>query len=106
MDKNEFLIELSESTRTDFGRVDFSEQAEEQKVFSTVWALESEVNNGGFEQYFANDAGEAANFAPAALARIGANKCAAIVTRALRTVSSDPLPADQSKRTGLLPALG
>jgi hypothetical protein len=32
MDKDAFLIDLSESDRTDFGRVDFSEQSEAQQV--------------------------------------------------------------------------
>ena len=43
MDKNAFLIELSESDRTDLGRVDFGEQSEEQQVFSAIWELESQV---------------------------------------------------------------
>ena len=51
-----------------------------------IWDLESAVNNGGFEQYFCEYSGETANFAPTALARIEAHKCAAIVFNALRTV--------------------
>lgn len=39
MDKNHFLINLSESKRTDFGRVDFAAQSEAQKVFSAIWSL-------------------------------------------------------------------
>ena len=39
MDKNKILIDLSESKRTDFGKVDFAEQSEEQKVFSAIWKL-------------------------------------------------------------------
>jgi hypothetical protein len=38
MDKNAFLIELSESDRTDFGRVNFSDQSEDQKVLTTAWS--------------------------------------------------------------------
>jgi hypothetical protein len=34
-------IELSESDRAHFGRVDFKEQPEEQQVFSAIWELES-----------------------------------------------------------------
>jgi hypothetical protein len=73
MDKNEFLIALSESEKTDFGRIEFSQQTEEQQVFSAIWDLESEVNNGGFEQYFCNLGGDTANFVPTALERIGAH---------------------------------
>jgi len=92
MNKNNYLIELSESDRTNFGRIVFAHQSEPQKVFSTIWALESEVNNGGFLQYFASEGCNSANFAPTALHMIGAQKCAHIVERALRTLSADPLP--------------
>jgi Domain of unknown function (DUF4375) len=102
LDKNALLISLSESDRTDFGRVDFAAQSAPQKVFSAVWGLESEVNNGGFSQYFESWSGEAANFTPTALRAIGANACANIVQRALRAVSEDPLPDDQDERGRLL----
>ena len=98
MNKDHYLIDLSESERTDFGRFDFEAQSEEQKVFSAIWALESQVNNGGFEQYFASWDGDTAMFAPTALRAIGANKCAAVVENTLRTISRGDLPADQAKR--------
>jgi hypothetical protein len=50
MTKDHFLIALSESPQTDFVRVDFAAQSIPQKTFSSIWALESEVNNGGFSQ--------------------------------------------------------
>lgn len=100
-DRNGFLISLSESIRTDFGRVEFSLQPEAQKVFSAIWALESEVNNGGFEQYFLN-AGDNAAYAPLALQRIGAHRCAAIVSRALAVLGPGPLPAGQAAREELI----
>lgn len=105
MDKNAFLIELSESDRTDFGRVDFSDQSEDQQVFSAIWDLESQVNNGGFAQYFQTANGQAANVAPSALRTIGAVTCADIVSRALVMVAPDGLPDDQSAREQLIEAL-
>ena len=92
MDKNRYLIELSESPRTDFGKRDFAEQRHEQKVFSAIWELESLVNNGGFRGYFGNNA-ETAGFAPTALLAVGARQCAAIVSEALALVPK-PLPTD------------
>ena len=88
MDKNSYLIELSESERTDFGRVDFSAQNQEQRVFSAIWALESQVNSGGFAQFFDSEDSDTASFAPTALTAIGAVTCADIVSRALALASS------------------
>jgi hypothetical protein len=105
MNKNSFLIELSASERADFGRVDFAAQSEPQKVFSAIWALESQVNNGGFLQYFASSDGETASYAPAALRKIGAKACAEIVERALRAVSSAPLPEPHEEREQLVESL-
>lgn len=105
MDKNSYLIQLSESKATAFGKVDFPAQPEEQKVFSAIWALESQVNNGGFSQYFASWDGETANFAPSALRRIGAQACASIVERALAVVSSEPLPQNFEERAALVGSL-
>jgi hypothetical protein len=105
MDKNTFLIELSESDRTEFGRVDFREQSEEQQVFSAILELESQVNSGGFAQYFQSADGHTANSAPWALRAIGALKCAEIVGRALAVVAADGLPDDQNARVELVEAL-
>ena len=71
MDKNPYLINLSESPKTDYGKRDFAEQRHEQKVFSAIWELESLVNNGGFKGYFGNGA-ETASFATTALLDVGA----------------------------------
>jgi hypothetical protein len=101
MDKNSYLIELSETV---LGR-DFQEQSDVHKVFTAIWALESEVNNGGFSQYFWNASGATANFAPRALRVIGAAACAAIVERALQVVSRDPLPEDDDARSLLVDSL-
>jgi hypothetical protein len=88
VDKNGILIRLSESDRTDFGRIALAEQCEEQRVFSAIWELESQVNNGGFELFFRNCDLDTIAFAPLALRRIGADKCAGIVDRALTFLSS------------------
>ena len=102
MDKNRFLIALSESAHTQFGRVAFAEQVEEQRVFTAVWALESQINNGGFLQYFVSSDGDTAEFAPRALRVIGARACADVVERAIRAVSAFPMPASRSARENLV----
>src|ERR1700730_15034568 len=103
MDTNKYLIELSESERTDFGHVDFARQSEVQRVFSAVWEIESQVNNGGFDQYFRNSDSDIIAFAPAALNAIGATACAKIAESAINLIS--PLPATQEQRYGALAAL-
>ncbi len=97
MNKNAFLINLSESTRTDFGRVAFESQSGDQKVFSAIWALESEVNSGGFSSYLTGSEAATAPFAPRALREIGALRCAAIVEEALQIgASSDTSSLDDA----------
>jgi hypothetical protein len=93
MDKNQFLIDLSESPKADCGKRDFSEQCHEQRVFSAIWELEALVNNGGFQGYFGN-CPETSNFASIALRAIGAQQCVAIVDEALALIPA-PLPAEQ-----------
>jgi len=105
MDKNHFLIQLSESERTDVGRIDFAYQTETQKVFSAIWDLESEVNNGGFEQYFASTESESIAFTPTALRTVGAARCATIVERAISLVFTTFDSAAQEARIVYLEAI-
>ena len=102
MDKNTFLIDLSECARTDFGRVDFASQNIAQKTFSAIWELESQVNNGGFDQYFRNSDSDIIAYAPVALQQIGAHACAEIVKAAIATIS--PIPAENDARIDALAA--
>src|SRR5258708_26400252 len=93
MDKNSILIDLSESKRTKFGKEDFETQSVPQKVFSSVWAVESEVNNGGFSQYFLNSSAETSAFVAEALEAIGAPRTADICRRAIACAFPDGLPS-------------
>jgi hypothetical protein len=93
MDKDGILIDLSESERTKFGKEAFAAQSIPQKVFSSVWALESEVNNGGFSQYFLNRSSETAPFAAEALDSIGAPLTADICRRAIACAFPAELPS-------------
>ena len=95
MDKNSILIRLSESDKIKYAseEFDFASQSNAQKVFSTVWLLEAEVNNGGFSQYFLNSSAETAPFVVDALRTIGASKTAEICKRAIETAFPAGLPA-------------
>src|SRR5579862_7273844 len=92
MSKNSILIDLSESELTKFGKQDFAAQSVPQKVFSSVWAVESEVNNGGFSQYFTNSSAETAPFVAEALNIIGAPRTADICRRAIACAFPKGLP--------------
>jgi len=90
--KNNILIGLSESDKTQFSKQDFATQSTPQQVFSSVWAVEAEVNNGGFSQYFLNDSCETAAFVPQALDTIAAPRTADICRRAIATAFPAGLP--------------
>jgi Domain of unknown function (DUF4375) len=92
MNKNDILINLSESKNTSFGKEDFALQSLPQKVFSAIWAVESEVNNGGFSQYFSNNSAESASFVAQALEIVGAPRTANICNRAIATAFPGGLP--------------
>ena len=93
MNKNILLIRLSESDQTKFGKEDFAAQSGPQRVFSAIWAVESEVNNGGFSQYFVNSSAETVPFVAEALDIIGAPKTAAICRRAISIAFPAGIPA-------------
>jgi hypothetical protein len=95
MTKNQTLIRLSESENTKFGKEDFARQSIPQKVFSAIWAVESEVNNGGFSQYFLNSSAETAPFVVEALRTIDAPETAAICERAIAAAFPSGLPVSE-----------
>lgn len=92
VNKNEILISLSESAATKIGKEEFEQQSLPQQVFSAIWEVESEVNNGGFSQYFLNDSAESASFVVNALTTIEAPKTADVCRRAILTAFPGGLP--------------
>lgn len=53
-----------------------------QQAIYVIWVLEAEVNNGGFNQYYANSSGQFSHLTPDALKLIGANKFSDLIRRA------------------------
>jgi hypothetical protein len=101
MTKNHILIRLSESEQTKFGKEDFARQSVPQKVFSAIWAVESEVNNGGFSQYFLNGSGESTPFVVEALETAGAPKTSDICKRTIVAAFPAGLPqSEEAIRSG------
>ena len=77
---------------------EFDSLPERVRILIAIWALEAEVNNGGFDQFFLNESGDLAWFAPQALERIGAVQMASIVKEANSAFGSEGPPREWSAR--------
>ncbi len=69
----------------------------EKKFIAICW-LQGEVNNGGFDQYFFNSAGNDAEIALAGLRDIGAFKARELLEQAMAVFPGGKSPADRFKR--------
>lgn len=75
---------------------------EPERVLATIWSVEAEVNNGGFDQLFYNTAGDIAFYAAIALDSIGAHKMAGIAQKALDLFGEDGPPKNRDERVNAL----
>jgi hypothetical protein len=71
--------------------------AEEAEVLG-VWMLDAEVNNGGFDQYFWNTAGDLISEAIEGLENIGADDLASIAESALAELPDDYMAGSRERR--------
>jgi hypothetical protein len=60
-----------------------------QQAIYTIWWLEAEVNNGGYNQFYANSSGQFYKLLPDALKLVGAVKFADLTERANKTYESE-----------------
>ena len=67
---------------------------DEERIVLAVEALEREVNNGGYHQFFTNSSREFAPTIVAALQRIGCKKTATITRKAIKALGTRDLAAD------------
>ncbi len=86
--------------------VPFDSLSEPEKVLVSLWAIEAEVNNGGFHQFFFNSSGGCAFFAPTALRILGAPQMAHLAERANSVFGPAGPPRDWDARQEALLALG
>lgn len=91
----EMIIELSYGISDKIHKKDFDSLSHSEKVLHHIYWLESEVNNGGFDQFFANSSGDYALETPSALDEIGAHHTANLVKRAM-----DLFPNGSPSRNG------
>jgi hypothetical protein len=91
IDRNEMnrrLIKLAESPSIRFWRVNYDQLCFAERVFGLIWEFESEVNNGGFYQYFLNSTGALAPQVVDALKAVGAVETAVLAEKALAEVGN------------------
>ncbi len=69
----------------------------ERRLLAAYW-VEAEVNNGGFDQYFFNSAGDNAEAALAGLKEMGAAGAAALLEQAMAIFPGGRPPADRFER--------
>lgn len=69
----------------------------ERRLLAAYW-VEAEVNNGGFDQYFFNSAGDNAELAMAGLKDMGAVGAAALLERAMAVFPGGKPPVGRFKR--------
>jgi hypothetical protein len=102
---NQRLIRLAEDPNTRFWRVEYNQLSFPERVFGLIWELESEVNNGGFRQYFLNSTGTLAPHVIDALNAVGAARTAALVQEALAQVGDNIPWSDDIARRAMINSL-
>jgi uncharacterized protein DUF4375 len=80
----------------------FEALSPEEQAFMLVWALEADLNNGGFNQYFFNSNSDHAAAVPGAMRTIGAPQTAEVVERALALFPDGVPPTSRDERQDLL----
>jgi len=73
-----------------------------KQVSELIGQLEAEVNNGGFDQFFFNSAGDRTEETISALEAMGAKRTSAIIRRATAKFPNGVVPTDRNKRQDAL----
>lgn len=101
-DNTAFAIALSDLVFPRWDRDGFDALTEPERIAYCVDALEREVNNGGFFQFFENSSGDTAVETVAALEAIGAASAAQLVRRAIAAFPGGTPPVDRDQRLAIL----
>ncbi len=100
--KNQFLIAMEGwlCRKCNYGD-EIEKLSSAERIFFINTLLESEVNNGGFSQFFYNSSGNFANEVISSLLAIGAVKTAEIYKEAFAHLGED-FPSDSEERENFL----
>ena len=103
IEENEnFVVEMAKyiAEKCDYG-YNMETLNDEQRVIYITQALEMEVNNGGFSQFFFNSDGCFGNELVFSFEKIGATKTAELCKKAI-SIYGDEVPTDRDKREEIL----
>ncbi|WP_133181717.1 DMP19 family protein [Shewanella decolorationis] len=84
---------------------EFDAIREHERVLATIWAVEAEVNNGGFDQLFYNSAGDISFYAAKAFDAIGAHNMASIAQKAQDLFGPEGPPKNRDERVEILESI-
>jgi len=102
----DIVIAFSERITQKIEQSGFDSLTDAEKNFHYIYWLEAEVNNGGFDQYFFNSAGDHAQDAVGALQAIGANHTAQLLREAMAVFPEGLAPHDRGLRQEQLLEIG
>jgi hypothetical protein len=90
--QRELLVRaFEEGLQRKISRTGDASLSKEERIVLAVRALDREVNNGGFDQFFRNSAKKFAPEVVKSLTRIGCRRTAKITQRAINALHSGPL---------------
>ena len=104
-DDTKFAISLGDAMFKRETEVGFDRLTGAERVALCVNALEREINNGGFDQFFFNSSGDHARQTLEALNAIGAPQVASMLSRAIAVFPDSAPSSDRTKRQAQLDAL-
>jgi hypothetical protein len=90
----EFIQSLEMAVRQKLERVGEKSLSEEERIVLAIEALEREVNNGGYSQFFTNSSGEYTPIIVDSLLRIGCPETAKITKKAIDTLGIQDLSSE------------
>jgi hypothetical protein len=102
----EMIIELSYGISDKINKYGYESLTHVEKVLHHVYWLESEVNNGGFHQYYSNTSGDYAYETPETFEEIGATYTASLVTKANSIFPNGKPPSDEQERNNWMTEKG
>src|SRR5262245_14810776 len=89
------VLALEQAIAQKAARLGEERLTEEERIILAIEALEREVNNGGYGQFFVNSSREFTPVIAHALRRIGCPKTAEITEEAVRIVTQFPMTAEE-----------